>query len=267
MAEQLEQMWEYAQDIAEEEDSDPTPPDFKEIDPEKVRKTAEKINKILKDNPKASNKAKAKLRYIEKNFPENLAKYEQQQKILAGRSSYSKTDPDATFMRMKEDHMLNGQLKPGYNVQISSESQFVIHYNLQKQTNNIHTLKTHLETYRELYEELPKYITADEGYGSEENYEFLEQEGVTGYVKYNTFDKEEKNYKTKKKKSAQQEFHREQLYYNPQEDYYVCPMGQRMEKAGTRRTKTKSGYVQTATAYKAKNCKGCPLRGVCHQSK
>src|SRR5690606_18891471 len=119
------------------------------------------------------------------------------------RSSYSKTDPDATFMRMKEDHMLNGQLKPGYNVQISSESQFVIHYSLHQQTNDIHTLKPHLETYRELYEELPKYLTADAGYGSEENYEFLEQEGVTGYVKYNTFDKEEKNYKTKKKKSAQ----------------------------------------------------------------
>ncbi|GHA28068.1 hypothetical protein GCM10007103_06980 [Salinimicrobium marinum] len=86
-----------------------------------MEKTAQKINKILKGNDKATPKAKAKARYIVKNFTANLEKYEKQEEILGNRSSYSKTDPDATFMRMKEDHMKNGQLKPGYNVQISSE--------------------------------------------------------------------------------------------------------------------------------------------------
>ena len=71
---------------------------------------------------------KAKARYIKNNFVENLEKYEEQEKILNGRNSYSKTDPDATFMRMKDDHMQNGQLKPGYNVQISSENQFIVNY-------------------------------------------------------------------------------------------------------------------------------------------
>jgi len=126
MAKQLEEMWQYAQCIADEEDKDPTPPDFTKIDKEKVEETAEK-NEILKDNAKASSKAKAKARYIEKNFSANLDKHEQQEQVLKGRGSYSKTDPDATFMRMKEDHMKNGQLKPGYNVQISSASQFIIH--------------------------------------------------------------------------------------------------------------------------------------------
>jgi hypothetical protein len=51
-------------------------------------------------------------------------RYEQHKRQFKGRNSYSKTDPDATFMRMKEDHMLNGQLKPGYNMQVGTENGF-----------------------------------------------------------------------------------------------------------------------------------------------
>ena len=43
------------------------------------------------------------------------------------RNSYSRTDLEATFMRMKKDHMLNGQLKPAYNVQIAVENYFIVH--------------------------------------------------------------------------------------------------------------------------------------------
>jgi transposase len=267
MTQQLEELWQYAQNIADEEDKDPTPPDFKEIDKEKVEKTAAKINKILKSNPKAASKQKAKARYIEKNFPANLEKYDKQEEILAGRNSYSKTDPDATFMRMKEDHMLNGQLKPGYNVQISSESQFVIHYSLHQTTNDIHTLKPHLESYQYQYDTLPDYLTADAGYGSEENYDLLEQKGVESYVKYNTFDKEEQTYKSKTKKKAKDDFHRDNVYYNKDKDCYICPMGQPMEKVHEKKKKTKSGYSQTYSVYQAQNCQGCPLRGICHKSK
>ncbi len=113
LSRQLEEMWEYAQSIADEEDKDPEPPEFKSIDPEKVKQTAQKISKIIKG--KASQvdpKTKAKARYIEKNFPQALQKYQQQEELLKGRNSYSKTDPEASFMRMKDDHMQNGQLKP-----------------------------------------------------------------------------------------------------------------------------------------------------------
>jgi transposase len=268
MAKQLEDMWQYAQGIADmEDDDDPTPDDFRKIDKEKVEKTVRKINKILKNNPKVSPKRKAKMRYIEKNFAANLEKYEQQQKILDDRNSYSKTDPDATFMRMKEDHMGNGQLKPGYNVQISSQSQFVIHYSLHQNTNDIHTLKPHLQSYEYLYETLPENLIADAGYGSEENYEYLEQKGVNGYVKYNTFDKQEKTYKSKTKK-AKEAFSRDNLYYNPKDDYYVCPMGQRMNRINDqKKSVTKSGYQQVSSLYRAQNCQGCPLRAMCHKAK
>jgi hypothetical protein len=120
MVEQLEQMWDYAQSIADEEDKDPEPRDFKEISPDKVEQTAQKIENILKKNSRSSSKAKAKARYIDKNFANNLRKYQEQEQILAGRNSYSKTDRDATFMRMQDDHMQNGQLKPGYNIQMST---------------------------------------------------------------------------------------------------------------------------------------------------
>ena len=265
MMQQLEEMWEYAQSIADDEDKDPTPPDFKKVEKEKVEQTARKINKILKGNDKASPKAKAKARYIEKNFAVNLEKYEQQEEILAGRNSYSKTDPDATFMRMKEDHMQNGQLKPGYNVQISSEDQFIVNYTLHQQTNDLHTLKPHLENYQYLYQSLPESLTADAGYGSQENYELLSNQGINAYVKFNTFDQEQN--KPGKKQKATAAFHREQLHYNEKEDYYVCPMGQQMKKVSEGTKTTKSGFKQTYSKYRAQNCSGCPVRGVCFKGK
>jgi len=251
--------------IADDEDRDPTPPNFKKIDKEKVEKTAQKINKIIRGNDKATSRAKAKARYIEKNFPANLEKYEKQRQILKNRSSYSKTDPDANFMRMKEDHMKNGQLKPGYNVQISSEDQFIVNYTLHQDTNDIHTLKPHLENHEYLYQSLPESLTADAGYGSQENYELMTNKGIKGYVKFNTFDKEQ-NAAGKKRKNAAP-FHRDKLHYNEKEDYYVCPMGQKMEKIAEVKKTTKSGFRQTSVRYRAKRCSGCPVRGVCFKGK
>ena len=266
MSEQLEEMWQYAQGIADDGDRDPEPPEFKEITPEKVAQTAKKIEKVLKGSTKATPKAKAKIRYIKQNFAANLQKYEKQQEILGTRNSYSKTDPDATFMRMKDDHMQNGQLKPGYNIQMSTQDQFVIHYTLHQDTNDIHTLKPHVDSFEELYESLPEVLTADAGYGSEENYDYLEEKEIQTYVKYNTFDREEGLAKTKKRKKRD-DFHKNNLYYNEQEDYYVCPMGQRMEKIAERNKSTKSGYKQKSSVYRAQNCQGCPLRGVCFKGK
>src|SRR5699024_3634548 len=129
------------QAIADDEsgDPEPTPPDFTKITPEKIEKTVKEIERKIKNNPKATPKAKAKLRYIKNNFKDNLERYEKQEEILGDRNSYSKTDPEATFMRMKDDHMRNGQLKPAYNVQISTENQIVIHYTLHQKTNDLHT--------------------------------------------------------------------------------------------------------------------------------
>lgn len=166
---------------------------------------------------------------------------------------------------MKDDHLQNGQLKPAYNVQVSSESQFVIHYSLHQTTNDLNTLAPHLTTFENLYEFLPVELTADAGYGSEENYDLLEEKNIETFVKYNTFDKEQGILKSKRKK-INEDFHRDKLYYNEEKDQYICPMGQPMEKISTRRRKTKSGHHQTSSVYQAKNCSGCPVRGTCFKA-
>src|SRR5438105_8958864 len=116
---QLHDLWQYAQSVAASEMDDTDPSGFDKIDAAKLNQTVEAINNVLKDKA-VSKEVRQKLSYAKKNWPAALDKYERQEKIIGGqRSSYSKTDTDATFMRMKEDHMRNGQLKPAYNVQFS----------------------------------------------------------------------------------------------------------------------------------------------------
>ena len=104
MKQQLDELWQYAQKVATEEMNDTDPTDFDKIDAEKVAQTIQKINEAIKDKT-VDPKVKQKLKYAEKNWPANLRKYEAQEEIMGeGRSSYSKTTTDATFMRMKEDH-------------------------------------------------------------------------------------------------------------------------------------------------------------------
>ncbi len=267
MLTQLEELWKYAQSIDNDDEPNPEPTEFKEISKEVIEKTVAKIDAKLSGNDKASSKAKAKLRYIKNNFVVNLEKYEQQEAILGERNSYSKTDTEATFMRMKEDHMQNGQLKPAYNAQISTENQIIVNYTMHQNPTDTKTLKPHLEDFeqtygQEVFNEL-ETITADAGYGSEENYDALEEKGITAYVKYNTFEKEQdKNYQKKHKA-----FSKENLYYNQEEDYYVCPMGQKMHKTHQSQKTTDAGYRQNLSHYRAQNCEGCPLRGQCFKAK
>lgn len=258
---QLDELWQYAQKVAAAELPDTDPTRFDKIDADKVEQTIEQINEALKDKP-VSKDVRQKLNYARKNWPANLKKYEEQEKILNGRSSYSKTDNDASFMRMKEDHMLNGQLKPGYNLQLSTNNQYIVNYSLHQTTADTTTLQEHTEFYKQQYNTTPEVITADAGYGSEENYQYLSQNNIENYVKYNYFDKDQSSKPDKK-----YPFQAATLFYNEQQDCYYCPMGQPMQNAGSYQTKTKTGFTQTITRYQAANCNGCPLRGICHKSK
>ena len=165
-------------------------------------------------------------------------------------------------MRMKEDHMLNGQLKPAYNLQISTNNQYIVNYSLHQTTADTTTLKEHTEIYKQQYKQTPKTITADAGYGSEQNYAYLNDNEIENYVKYNYFDKDQR-----KQTARKHPFKPDALYYNSEKDYYVCPGGQPMQCTGTHQTTTKTGFIQTISRYQAANCNGCPLKGVCHGSK
>src|SRR6201996_2188521 len=180
---QVDELWKYAQSVAASELDDTDPSSFKKIEKEAVTATVETINKALKDK-KIDSKVRQKLNYARKHWPAALDRYEQQEKLLGSRNSYSKTDPDATFMRMKEDHMRNGQLKPGYNAQISTNKQFITSYSLHQDTTDTRTLIPHVKEHIRNYGIKPANITADAGYGSQENYGWLEARGITAYVKH-----------------------------------------------------------------------------------
>ena len=262
MKNQLTAIWKYAQEVASDDDDLPDPPDFTSIDKEQVQATVDTLNKVLKNKPEVPKKTRAKLKYISTNYPLNMEKYEQQENILGERNSYSKTDPEATFMRMKEDPMKNGQLKAGYNVQISTSNQFIVNYSIHPNPTDTTTLASHLEAYQESYQKTPSIIVADAGYGSHENYHIADQNQIEAYIKYNVFDKERKRTRIDKNP-----FSAKKLFFNKEENYLVCPMGQHMEFIGKRTQVTATGFKQTVDRYQAKNCKGCPLRVSCHKSK
>jgi hypothetical protein len=256
----LKELWSYAESVAKAELEYNEPESFEEIDAKKVSHAIEQIDKAL-EGKEVDKKVKQKLNYARKRWPEALDKYEKYEQQLGERNSLSRTDPDATFMRMKEDHMLNGQLKPGYNWQITTQDQYILGYTLHQTTNDTAALAPHIESLKQSLGQLPESLVADAGYGSEENYEYLENNQIEAFVKYNNFHVEQ----TKKWKENP---HRvENLHYNEELDCYYCPMGQPMKFIGCRSHKTALGYKQSYKRYQAKNCEGCPMRGACHKGK
>ena len=259
---QLNELWQYAQKVAASELDDTDPSGFDKIDGEKVTRTIEQINDALKDKP-VSKDVKQKLNYAKKHWPAALDKYEKQEAIIGKeRSSFSKTDNDATFMRMKEDHMKNGQLKPAYNVQISTNNQYIASYSVHQNTTDTNTLIPHIAAHINQFKQKPVNITADAGYGSEQNYQWLENKRITAYVKHNHFDREQNSHIASKNP-----YSADKLAYDEQADCYYCPVGKPMKNIGSYTSKTKNGFEQTLTKYQAKNCKRCPLREACHKQK
>ena len=203
-------------------------------------------------------------RSVEKTVADSVGKlneYDRHLDTLGKRNSYSKTDPDATFMRMKEDAMNNGQTKPGYNVQISTENQFITNYGIYWRPTDTGTMIDYLESFKARYGRQSKEIVADSGYGSEQNYEYMFGEGITPYVKYNMFHAE------MKRTRRENPFLVENMFYNAEKDFYVCPMGQHLEFAYKKEDTSDLGYISTKSVYISRNCSKCPLRGMCYKGK
>ena len=230
-----------------------------ELTAEDVARRVERI-KAKVDAANLSKDERKAVRRIETDAVPRMKRYKDQLATMGGRNSYSKTAPDATFMRMKEDAMLNGQLKPGYNVQMSTENQFITNFGIYQRPTDTLTMISYLESFSSRYGVQSQEIVADSGYGSEENYEYMFSNGMVPYVKYNMF------HVGQRRKHRNDPFRVSNLFYNPQEDFYVCPMGQRMRFVRNEKLYTASGYQQTVSIYRATRCEGCPLRGQCHKS-
>lgn len=236
--------------------------------PETLTEIADELRQTLSETPapqgveekKAVREKKKQVGKIEK-MRDKLSEYDDRLETLGGRNSYSKTDPSATFMRMKEDAMNNGQTKPGYNLQIATENQFITNYGLYDNRTDTLTMIPFLDSFYERYGHFSNEISADSGYGSLENYAFMASRGIEAYVKYNLFHKEQ----TQAFKNDI--FRIENLRYNPDGDYFVCPMGQHMSRVRVKCGKTESGYRTEIVVYRAERCEGCPLRWGCHRRK
>jgi transposase len=206
-------------------------------------------------------KAQDALKKLEEDCLPRQKKYEDQERKLAGRNSYSKTDVDATFMRMKDDYMKNGQLKPGYNLQMGTEGQFVVGFSVHQRPGDPGCLVPHLQRLKEKLGGLPKNVIADSAYGSEENYAYINQEQVGNYLKYNTFGKEQRpRYKPNP-------FASDQLEYDPEKDELICPAGKRLSYRYTFFRETDNGYRGERRCYEAVDCSGCPLKAQCTKAK
>jgi transposase len=188
-------------------------------------------------------------------------KYTQQLAVLGDRNSYSKTDPDATFMRMKEDHMQNGQLKAGYNLQIATNNQFVLGFDLYPNPTDTRTLPPFLHTMLEHFQHLPEKIVADAGYGSEVNYEMIMDDyGRTALIPYNTYHKEQKQ------RHQTDEMHPDNWPYDEENDRYICPDGRSLQFERYADRTDKYGYTRAFKMYASADCTGCPLHDICIKS-
>lgn len=212
------------------------------------------------ENKPVKKKLKKEIKLVEKDFLVRKEKYEQYRKQFNGRNSFSKTDPEATFMRMKEDHMLNGQLKPGYNIQVGCENGFVVGYDIFPNPTDTRTLIPHLENMKKRFGKLPKEIIADAGYGSEENYAYLERENVEATIKYTLWQKEQS------RSWKKNQWNTENWKFDEVCDSYECPAGKQLSYSHNRINKTASGFRQNLRIYTCQDCGTCELRSECTRS-
>ena len=209
-------------------------------------------------------KRKSKLqKYLEElqNFIEKQSKYDEYNGIFNGRNSFSKTDKDATFMHMKEDHMKNGQLKPGYNIQIGVEGEYIVGVDVSSERSDQLTLIPFLDKLEKDLPEKFENVIADAGYESEENYMYLSKHNQKSYIKPQNYEK------SKSKKFKEDISKRENMAYNIEEDYYICAYGKKLVPVSIKFKTSKSGYNSIVTIYESESCDKCPYKNKCTKAK
>ena len=174
------------------------------------------------------------------------------------RNSYSKTDLEATFMRMKEDHMLNGQLKPAYNVQIAVENYFIVHGYVSNDRTDYNTLIPVLEKHQEAFGSVLEEVTADSGYCSEKNLLYLKEKGIESYIKLQDHEKR----KTRAYAEDISKYYNMKVEVFEDEQFYICHDGRELRHIRTE-TKEQDGYTQTLEVYGCADCSGCEHKARC----
>ena len=202
-------------------------------------------------------------RYLElfRRFLDRQRLYDLHHSRFGTRNSYSKTDVDATFMHMKDDHMRNAQLKPGYNVQIGVDSEYIVSTDIFQDRNDVWTLVPFLKHMEKQLGFRYPSVTADSGYESEEAYDYLKEQGQAAYIKPQTYEKW-------KKRSFKQDIgKRENMDYDEGTDTYTCHAGKTLSAQYVKKQKSKNGYESEVTVYECSDCSGCPCKVKCTKAK
>ena len=223
---------------------------------------AQQANKISFAHGKGRRESEAQKQWeVLDELRQRWEAYEESLSIMGkGRNSYSKTDHDATFMRMKEDHMRNGQLKPGYNVQIAVNSEYITGIEVFSDRTDYKTLVPFLEKLKQAHQTKYEEVTTDAGYESLDNYLYLEDNGQVCFIK-------PQNYEAKKKSAFKKQVGRiENMRYAKDEDCFFCAQGRRLPR---RRecTEQKDGHFVSTAWYRCEDCSNCSCRSACCQAK
>ncbi|MBQ2140621.1 MAG: IS1182 family transposase [Acidaminococcaceae bacterium] len=207
---------------------------------------------------KGKHKSRAQREWEElESLRQRWEKYAEALEIMGeSRNSYSKTDPDATFMRMKEDHMRNGQLKPAYNVQIAVNSEYITGIEVFSNRTDYGTLEPFLRGMEKKHKQKYKKVTADAGFESLDNYLYLEENGQTSFIK-------PQNHEIVQTKRFRSQIGRaENMSYSEEADTYTCAMGRTLVMY--RESKDKhSKHDVVVSHYRCEDCTACPRREEC----
>ena len=205
-------------------------------------------------------KRKTALQKSIEKLEEYLSKFkEYNQKVYTcgDRNSYSKTDNDATFMRMKEDSMKNGQLKPAYNVQHGVDSEYITWLTVGPQPTDTTTLIPFLKAMEENLNFKYLKIVADAGYESEENYSFIEDNNQIAFIK-------PANYEISKTRKYKNDIGKiENMDYDSENDFFICQNGKKLKVEGIKLRKSKTGYESKKTIYLCEDCSNCKYKSKC----
>ena len=276
--EQIRELLKHIEEVNEQEQEEYGEDDLEElgghgpggIDSEALQKKMDELNQKLREKlrkPKEGAAVRKALKNLEKDCLVRLKKYEEQEQTLHGRSSYARTDPDACCMRMKEDRGAEKPWpKPAYNVQIGTEGQFIVGFSVHGRSGDTACLIPHLNHLNQHLGRLPKNIIADAGYGSEENYAYLEEKHLGNYLKYNTFYQDTHHFR-KPELIRKRQFLAENFPYDPQKDEFVCPALQRLHFESQTRYTTDNDYLSQRRIYACNQCASCPLKPECTRAK
>ena len=207
-----------------------------------------------------SGKRKSQLqRSIEtlESYIDKLKEYTKKLYICGDRNSYSKTDPDATFMRLKEDAMLNGQLKPAYNLQHAVDAQYITWLDVSPRPGDVTVMVPFLRDMEEHLRFRYTEIVADAGYESEEAYVFMDKNGQKAYLK-------PQNYEISRTRKYRKDIsRRENMTYIEAEDCYICSNNRKLSVQYEHKKRNRNGYRSTETIYECEDCSGCPYKEQC----